>query len=80
MYPEYTESYDEIAPAHIFGRNITGEGFRARQQFQDGIVQFAGYDAIYPKVIAENRRLRSRRWHIYGYRRRSVYRKCEETL
>ena len=53
MYPEYTESYDEIAPAHIFGRNITGEGFRARQQFQDGIVQFAGYDAIYPKVIAE---------------------------
>lgn len=53
LYPEYTESYDEIAPAHIFGRNITGEGFRARQQFQDGIVQFAGYDAIYPKVIAE---------------------------
>ncbi len=43
----------KIAPAHIFGRNITGEGFRARQQFQDGIVQFAGYDAIYPKVIAE---------------------------
>ena len=53
LYPEYTESYDEIAPAHIFGRNITGEGFRARQQFQDGIVQLAGYDAIYPKVIAE---------------------------
>lgn len=75
LYPEYTESYDEIAPAHIFGRNITGEGFRARQQFQDGIVQFAGYDAIYPKVIAEESPLTSRRWHIYGYRRRSVYRK-----
>lgn len=37
----------------FLGCNITGEGFRARQQFQDGIVQFAGYDAIYPKVIAE---------------------------
>ena len=28
LFPEYYESYDEIAPAHIFGRNIVGEGFR----------------------------------------------------
>ncbi|MCH5267266.1 MAG: leucine-rich repeat protein [Lachnospiraceae bacterium] len=53
LYPEYTDSYDEIAPAHIFGRNITGEGFRARQLFSDGIVQLASYDEIFPKVTAE---------------------------
>lgn len=53
LYPEYTESYDEIAPAHIFGRNITGEGFRARQLFADEIVQLDRYDAILEKVAAE---------------------------
>lgn len=53
LYPEYTESYDEIAPAHIFGRNITGEGFRARQLFQDGKVQLSAYDAMFPKITAE---------------------------
>lgn len=53
IYPEYTESYDEIAPAHIFGRNITGEGFRARQLFQDGKVQLSAYDAMFPKITAE---------------------------
>ena len=53
LYPEYTDSYDEIAPAHIFGRNITGEGFRARQLFSDGKVQIASYDGIFPKITAE---------------------------
>lgn len=53
LYPEYTESYDEIAPAHIFGRNITGEGFRARQLFQGGKVQLSAYDAMFPKITAE---------------------------
>lgn len=53
LYPEYTESYDEIAPAHIFGRNITGEGFRARQLFADDIVQLDRYDEILEKVVAE---------------------------
>ena len=36
LYPEYLETYDEIAPAHLFGRSITGEGFRARQCVRDG--------------------------------------------
>lgn len=53
LYPEYTESYDEIAPAHIFGRNITGEGFRARQLFENGKVQLSAYDAMFPKITAE---------------------------
>lgn len=30
LYPEYSEVYDEIAPAHIFGRNIEGEGFQGK--------------------------------------------------
>ncbi len=53
VFPEYTESYDEIAPAHIFGRNITGEGFRARQCFDGDIPVFGQYDAIFDKASAE---------------------------
>ena len=53
VFPEYTESYDEIAPAHIFGRNITGEGFRARQCFDGGIPNFRQYDAIFDKASVE---------------------------
>lgn len=53
IYPEYTESYDEIAPAHIFGRNIEGEGFRARQCFDGGKADMNQYDTIFPKASAE---------------------------
>lgn len=53
LYPEYYESYDEIAPAHLFGRSITGEGFRVRQCFIDGKVDFAGYDAVFTQACAE---------------------------
>lgn len=53
LYPEYLESYDEIAPAHIFGRNITGEGFRARQLLENGVVQLQQYDGILDKAAAE---------------------------
>lgn len=53
FYPEYYEAFDEIAPAHIFGRKIVGEGFRARQSFQDGIVDYARYDSIFQKACAE---------------------------
>lgn len=65
LYPEYTESYDEIAPAHIFGRNITGEGFRARQLFQNGVVQIERYDEIFEKVAAEETPLTSARMALY---------------
>lgn len=53
LYPEYYESYDEIAPAHLFGRNIQGEGFRARQCFTDGRVAYDAYDKIFQKACAE---------------------------
>lgn len=55
LFPEYYESYDEIAPAHLFGRNIEGEGFRARQSFRDGVMDFAQYDLIFPKACAEEK-------------------------
>lgn len=55
LFPEYYESYDEIAPAHLFGRNIEGEGFRARQSFRDGVMDFVQYDVIFPKACAEER-------------------------
>lgn len=53
LYPEYAETYDEISPAHIFGRNIEGEGFRARQCFVDGKLDFYEYDKIFQKVCVE---------------------------
>lgn len=53
FYPDYNESYDEIAPAHLFGRNISGEGFRARQCFADGRVDFAGYDDVFLQACVE---------------------------
>lgn len=53
FYPEYYEGYDTIAPAHIFGLNIEGEGFRARQCFRDGKVDFEAYDGIFEKACAE---------------------------
>lgn len=53
LYPEYYEACDEIAPAHIFGRSIMGEGFRARQCIKDGVVDFAGYDGIFPQACVE---------------------------
>ena len=53
LYPEYSEVYDEIAPAHIFGRNIEGEGFRARQCFDGGKADMNQYDTIFPKASAE---------------------------
>lgn len=53
FYPEYYESYDEIAPAHLFGRQIQGEGFRARQCIKDGKVDFLGYDSVFLQACVE---------------------------
>lgn len=53
FYPEYDEAYDEVAPAHLFGRRISGEGFRARQRFADGRLDFAGYDAVFSRACVE---------------------------
>ena len=51
-YPEYTESYEEIGPAHIFALNVEGEGYRARQQFSNEILQISGYDDTFSRSEA----------------------------
>ncbi len=51
-YPEYTESYEEIGPAHIFALNLEGEGYRARQCFNDGVIDIARYDDVFEKASA----------------------------
>lgn len=53
LFPEYYEGFDEITPAHIFGRKIEGEGFRARQSFKNGVPDFAQYDQIFQKACVE---------------------------
>lgn len=53
LYPEYSETYDEIGPAHIFTLNIDGEGFRARQCFRDGVVDLAQYDTVFLQACAK---------------------------
>lgn len=50
LFPEFTETYDEIGPAHIFALNIRGEGLRARQSFQDGVVNLAQYDGVFGRL------------------------------
>ena len=55
LFPDYYESYDEVTPAHLFGRNIEGEGFRARQFFKDGVFEYERYDGIFMKACAEEK-------------------------
>ena len=55
LFTEYYETYDEVAPAHLFGRNIEGEGFRARQCFKEGVFEYARYDSTFQKACAEER-------------------------
>jgi len=55
LFPDYYESYDEVTPAHLFGRNIEGEGFRARQFFKDGVFEYSRYDGIFGKACAEEK-------------------------
>lgn len=53
LYPGFTESYELLGPAHIFSLNLDGEGYRARKQFKDDVVDLAGYDAIFAKASHE---------------------------
>lgn len=50
FYPEYFEYLDENTPAHIFNHSIEGEGYRYRQCFRDGMIQFSEYDADFAKA------------------------------
>lgn len=47
LFPEYTESYEEVGPAHIFHLSVEGEGFRARKQFDNLIFKLKEYDEIF---------------------------------
>lgn len=49
-YPEYWEVLDENAPAHLFDRGVEGEGYRYRQCFADGAVDYPAYDAVFPRA------------------------------
>lgn len=50
FYPEYFEYLDENTPAHIFNRSIEGEGYRYRQCFDGGVLNFAEYDAAFARA------------------------------
>lgn len=55
LFPEYTEGYREIGPAHIFALQMEGEGFRMRQCFRDRVVDLAAYDSVFPRIAQEER-------------------------
>ena len=55
LFTEYYETYDEVTPAHLFGRNIEGEGFRTRLFFKEGIFEYNRYDSTFRKACTEER-------------------------
>lgn len=65
LYPEYTESYEEIGPAHIFSLHVEGEGYRARKQFVNGRLDVAGYDAVFEKASNEEQFLTLMKMALY---------------
>lgn len=50
FYPEYSEVLDENSPAHLFNRSIEGEGYRLRQCFDGGILNFTEYDDAFARA------------------------------
>jgi hypothetical protein len=65
LYPEYTESYEEIGPAHIFSLHVEGEGYRARKQFSEGRLDVAGYDKVFEKASNEEQFLTLMKMALY---------------
>lgn len=49
-YPDYNEFLDENTPAHLFNRQIEGEGYRYRQCFAGTAVDYAAYDAVFAQA------------------------------
>ncbi|MGM9948449.1 leucine-rich repeat protein [Floccifex sp.] len=56
FFPEYYEVYNEIGPAHIFGIEIQGEGYRMRQCFKNNLFLFEEYDACFDKLKKEEKK------------------------
>ena len=50
-FPEYTEHYDLIGPAHIFELAIDGEGLRVRQCFEDEVFKPEIYDSMFKRAM-----------------------------
>ena len=65
LYPEYTESYEEIGPAHIFSLHVEGEGYRARKQFSGGRLDMPGYDTVFEKACNEEQFLTLMKMALY---------------
>lgn len=65
LYPEYTESYEEIGPAHVFSLHVEGEGYRARKQFVGGRLDVSGYDAVFEKACNEEQFLTLMKMALY---------------
>ena len=65
LYPEYTESYEEIGPAHIFSLHVEGEGYRARKQFVGGRLDIQGYDTVFEKACNEEQFLTLMKMALY---------------
>lgn len=65
LYPEYTESYEEIGPAHIFSLHVEGEGYRARKQFVGGRLDVSGYDTVFEKACNEEQFLTLMKMALY---------------
>ncbi len=51
-FPEFTEHYDLIGPAHIFELAIDGEGLRARQCFEDDVFKPEAYDVAFQRAVS----------------------------
>lgn len=54
-FPEYSEKYDLIGPAHIFELNIEGEGFRARKCFEGETFSLPMYDEVFRRAAQKDR-------------------------
>lgn len=65
LYPEYTESYEEIGPAHVFSLHVEGEGYRARKQFVGGRLDVSGYDTVFEKACNEEQFLTLMKMALY---------------
>lgn len=65
LYPEYSERYEEIGPAHIFSLHVEGEGYRARKQFVNGGIDVSGYDTVFEKASNEEQFLTLMKMALY---------------
>ncbi|MBO4395107.1 MAG: leucine-rich repeat protein [Eubacterium sp.] len=49
-FPEFSEHYDLVGPAHIFELAIDGHGLRARQCFENGFFIPEAYDSMFEQA------------------------------